>query len=274
MAAGIAGCRALFILASCAGPLILILDGQKHLDHTRATTVFLEQAGEIPEHIIVGLKSTNRLRDFSPTDSPDWEGADGGAPKFLEFLRNEFLVHLHSTYRVSTNRTLMGHSASGLLTAFALAADPMLFESYFVLDGSLDWDGKIVERMLAERFKTPFKQQRFLYLTSSFQLGQDLERNVLRSMEAMLLKVGPPKLRWVYEAAQTETHASIALAGYQRALRSLYDGWWVPEATMAKGLSAVEAQYELRRGFVGAREEIPLEADITTWLMSNSAPGR
>jgi len=76
------------------------------------------------------------------------------------------------------------------------------------------------------------------------------------------------RLRWVYEAEQSETHASIALVGYQRALRRLYDGWWVPEATMAKGLSAVEEHYRERRGFVGAREAIPLEAVLATGFLN------
>ena len=51
-------------------PLLLILDGTRYGDVVAGNARFLEQVGELPEHLIVAIDSGNRLRDYTPTDSP------------------------------------------------------------------------------------------------------------------------------------------------------------------------------------------------------------
>ena len=52
-------------------PVLYVLDGESQFLHTAASVDYLAAHGEIPELIVVGLDSTVRVRDFSPTDWPE-----------------------------------------------------------------------------------------------------------------------------------------------------------------------------------------------------------
>jgi len=62
-----------------SGALISTLNGTRYGDVVANNATFLARVGEIPEHIIVAIDSSNRMRDFTPTDSPNWDG--GGSAK-------------------------------------------------------------------------------------------------------------------------------------------------------------------------------------------------
>jgi hypothetical protein len=48
-------------------PVLYLLDAESQFLHTAASVDYLASHGEIPELIVVGLDSTVRVRDFSPT---------------------------------------------------------------------------------------------------------------------------------------------------------------------------------------------------------------
>ena len=52
-------------------PVLYVLDGESQFLHTAASVDYLAAHGETPELIVVGLDSTVRVRDFSPTDWPE-----------------------------------------------------------------------------------------------------------------------------------------------------------------------------------------------------------
>ncbi len=239
-------------------PLLLLLDGQRYGDLVATNATFLSGIDEIPEHLIVALDSGNRLRDYSPTDSPYWEG-DGGGKEFLEFLKTELLPHLEKTYRVkNTTRIIWGHSAAGLFAMYTLYAAPGLFDAHLVNDGSLDWDDQVSERLLQKFLTSGASGKSFLYFNSSYlRTAIDPGQNFFGSMASMLENHAPNHLRWVYDPLPDETHASIPMMGSIRALRSLYNGYKVSEAVMFDGLDAVIQHYDSVKGEIGAPEKIP-----------------
>ena len=90
-------------------PVLYVLDGETHFVHTAAAAAFLEQNGEIPEVIVVGVTSTVRVRDFTQTDWPQvWVGG-GGAARFKEFLASELIPTIERRYRTNGFRILSGH---------------------------------------------------------------------------------------------------------------------------------------------------------------------
>ena len=238
--------------------LLLLLDGQKYGDLVSNNARFLENIGEIPEHIIVAINSTDRLRDYTPTDSPYWEG-DGGGEVFLKFLETEFLPSIENNYRIKDKtRVIWGHSAAGLFTLHTMYAAPKLFDAHLVNDGSLDWDDKVSERFLKDFLEKKDLEKSFLYFNSSYMHhSDDPSLNYFCSMAQTLKDNAPNTLHWVYDPLPKETHSSIPLLGSIRSLRALYDGYKVSEEIMFKGLDAVKAHYDSIKHNIGAPEEIP-----------------
>lgn len=110
-------------------PVLYLLDGESQFLHTAASVDYLASHGEIPELIVVGLDSTVRVRDFSPTDWPEaWVGG-GGAGNFKRFLSTEFIPTIERTYRTDGFRVLSGVSAGGLFALYCLTSEPSLFRA-------------------------------------------------------------------------------------------------------------------------------------------------
>lgn len=239
-------------------PLLVLLDAQNYGDLVAVNARFLASTGDIPEHLIVAVNAVNRLRDYTPTDSPYWEG-DGGGEAFLKFLQNELIPEIEKQYRIKDQiRILWGHSAGGLFALYPMYEAPDLFDAHLVNDGSLDWHDKISQHSLQDHFKNPLPQPKFLYFNSSYLLPvDDPEMNYFNTMAQMLKNNAPETVRWVYDPLPQETHSSIPLLGSIRGLRELYKGYKVPENIMFEGLDAVKAHYRSIQGNVGAPEVIP-----------------
>lgn len=240
-----------------AYPLLLVLDGQRYGDLIAAHATFMAANGEIPDHIIVALDSGNRLRDFTPTDSPDWEG-DGGASTFLAFLEKELLPKIEEDYRVSRPHIIWGHSAGGLFALYTQYAAPHLFDARLVNDGSLDWDDGVSARLLKPFLEQDLATSQFLYFNSSYLRPlEDSSGTYFDSLSDLLRAEASEHLRWVYEPMPDERHASIPMLGSIHGLRHLYEGYQVPEPVMLAGLDAVLQHYERIRGRVGAPSQVP-----------------
>lgn len=140
--------------------VIYILDAEKHFASAAASAAFFEASriSSLGPAVVVGIVSTDRTRDFTPTASNarrdgsiDEKAAllGGGADKFLEFLTTELCDAAEKRLPAGTRvvrRMLIGHSYGGLFTLHALLTHPERFDAYAALDPSLWWDqGKLAE---------------------------------------------------------------------------------------------------------------------------------
>lgn len=140
--------------------VIYILDAEKHFASAAASAAFFEASriSSLGPVAVVGIVSTDRTRDFTPTASNarrdgsiDGKAAPlgGGADKFLEFLTTELRDAAEKRLPAGTRvmrRMLIGHSYGGLFTLHALLTHPERFDAYAALDPSLWWDqGKLAE---------------------------------------------------------------------------------------------------------------------------------
>ena len=136
-------------------PVLYLLDPSTRFHHTTGTLRTLARIGHLPEMIVVGVENTDRTRDLAP----EWTRAEieddmratveraGGADRFLQFLEDELIPHVESTYRTSPFRVLVGHSFGGLFVVHTLNQRPELFQALLAISPSLWWDdGAIVDR--------------------------------------------------------------------------------------------------------------------------------
>lgn len=223
-------------------PVLYVLDGESNFIHTTATVDFLASTSEIPELIVVAITSTVRIRDFTQTDWPShWIGG-GGANNFKSFLSNELIPEIEKDYRANNFRILSGHSAGGQFVLYALTSEPSLFNAYFSISPSLDWDNNLPQRSLEESFEHTDSLKAFLYFAWSDDLGGALA-NDLRLLKTLETK-SPEKFRWVGKGFPEETHASITLTAQIDALRKLYEGYRLHNDLLVNGFKFAEKHFD------------------------------
>ncbi len=123
----------------------------------------------IPELLIVGVgftvssffdASKPRAVDLTPTQDQDWEieqaeespespapEGSGGAPEFLQFLRQELIPSIDAEFRTNPlDRALFGHSFGGLFAIHALLNGEGTFQRFIAGSPSLWWDDDVTFR--------------------------------------------------------------------------------------------------------------------------------
>lgn len=222
-------------------PVLYVLDGQTHYQHTFGSVDYLAAQGEIPEMIVVAIDSTVRIRDFTQSDwATAWVGG-GGAANFKRFLSTELIPQIERAYRTDGFRVLVGHSAGGQFVLYCLTSEPSLFHAYLAFSPSLDWDDNLPQKSLAKSFESTRSLKAFLYVARSDDSGRALA-DYERLVETLKVK-SPQGFRWYSAAYPDETHGSIPLVAQIDALRRLYSGYRFHGDLLAKGLEFVEKHF-------------------------------
>ena len=117
-------------------PVLYVTDGFQNIEHVSGSVELLTRTGHIPPIIIVGIKSRNRVRDFTYTHSEN-NPKSGGGKKFLAFIESELIPYIDASYRTNNFKILEGHSLGGLFTASTLLEKPDLFQAYIIMSPSL-----------------------------------------------------------------------------------------------------------------------------------------
>lgn len=190
-------------------PALYLLDGESNFLHTAGSVSFFSAAGEIPEVIVAAVTSTVRIRDFTQTDwSWHWIGG-GGAKNFKCILALELIPKIEKDYRTNGFRILSGVSASGQFALYTLTSEPSLFNVYFAISPSLDWDNDLPQRSLEESYEHRDSLKAFLYFAWSDDFGSALADD-LRLRETLEAK-SQKEFRWAAKGFPDETHMSITL---------------------------------------------------------------
>jgi len=196
-------------------PVLYVLDGEFEHEIAAAIARFYATMSQVPPMIVVGIRNTNRTRDFTPPPRagyqvpPEVHGA-GGADRFLDAMATEIIPMIERTYRTAPMRVLVGHSLGGLVAMHALATRPELFTGYVVMEPSLWWNDRAhlldARKTLAT---TPARRAR-LMLVNAEEIGMDTTR----------WGGSAPMIREL--AVTDETHESMAAAGLMQALRTMF----------------------------------------------------
>lgn len=236
-------------------PVLFVLDGESNFLHTAGSVSFLSSRGEIPELIIAAVTSTVRIRDFTQTDwSSHWIGG-GGAKSFKSFLSDELIPEINKSFRTNGFRILSGHSASGQFALFCLTSQPSLFNAYFAISPSLDWDNELPQRSLEESFIHTDSLKAFLYFAYSDDLEDALAQD-LRIVET--LKTHSPKgFRWAGRGFPDETHGSVAMPAQIDALKQLFTAYRFHNDLLSKGIKFAETHFQEISKRLGYSIQVP-----------------
>ncbi|MFO0582533.1 MAG: alpha/beta hydrolase-fold protein [Anaeromyxobacter sp.] len=220
-------------------PLLVVLDPDYAFPLAHAMVDHLSDRGRLPELVVVGVGYSgsttmhdyrmHRSRDYTPWPSArggygqPYDGATGGAPAFLAFLRDVLLPLLEREYRVGSDRVLVGHSYGGLFSLWALSEAPGLFTGHVVVSPSI-WfeDRKVLGPAGLARLTREAAGRTRAYLAVGDREGSE-EREMqgdLERAEKVLAARGVPRDRLRRDVLAGQSHDSVFPVALTNAL-----GW-------------------------------------------------
>lgn len=215
-------------------PVLYLTDGDAHLTHTRGTVDFLAGQGLMPQVIVVGITSTDRTRDLTPTHAnrrrPDGSTLElptsGGGDRFLTFIETELVPYVEAGYRTAPFRIFCGHSFGGLLAVYAMVTRPDLFNAVIAVSPSLSWD----DSFMLKRGRTFFAERTELRRTFFMTLGNEGEqpRAAFDRFARTLQGTRAAGFRWGKMMFDDEDHGSTVLRSHYHGLRKIFEGWRMP----------------------------------------------
>jgi tetratricopeptide (TPR) repeat protein len=141
---------------------------------------------------------------------------------------------------------------------YCLASDPSLFQAYFALSPSLDWDHNLPQRSLEEALASTETLKAFLYVAHSDDFGRALAdfNRLVHTLET----TAPRGFRWAVGNFPEELHTSVTLLAQIDALRRLFSGYRFPGDLIDLGLGNVEEHFNVVSKVVGY--PIPVPEDV------------
>jgi predicted alpha/beta superfamily hydrolase len=237
-------------------PVLYLLDGQIFFEAVTGDVRFLssDASPRIPEMIVVGIPSEQRVRDSSPSrslkgplgkDEPVYE-VSGGADQFLRFLTDELAPYIDRTYSTSGYRVLAGYSFTGLAVMHAVFTRPQSFNGYLAIDPSWWWDDYLLEKEASAFIASAKVERRELFVTTTTNNPPEPYFPKLRyvdTLSAMLDARPVHGLHFGMKIYDDETHHSLALRSIRDGLSHIFAGYAPSLDTLYAYPERLEDQY-------------------------------
>ncbi|MDH6307509.1 putative alpha/beta superfamily hydrolase [Dysgonomonas sp. PFB1-18] len=218
-----------------AYPVLYLLDGESffHSLVGISKTLASGRGKYLPPCIIVGVLSTNRTRDFTPTSSaaerngkvsPNVIPQGGGSEIFSRFLIEELRSIIDNTYKTNGENMLIGHSYAGLFTVNTFLHHTELFDIYLALDPSLWWDQGKLSKEAAELIKGKDFTGKSLYIGVASKKRTDRVDIHLNRVNHLLTEILPQahNLHFFTRSFPEENHGTIAIPGMYDGIKQLF----------------------------------------------------
>jgi predicted alpha/beta superfamily hydrolase len=146
-------------------PAIYVLDGEEIFDFVAENCSKISSDLSTSNVLVVGIGYGNdRSVDYTPTDADE---GDGGAEKFMLFIKNELVPRIESDYGADTlrkNRIILGHSFGGLCSTYAFTNHNIVFGNYIILSPSLWYDNEIMLKFEEENRDDNMNSHQLVFL--------------------------------------------------------------------------------------------------------------
>ncbi|KZN62841.1 hypothetical protein N473_18170 [Pseudoalteromonas luteoviolacea CPMOR-1] len=204
-------------------PVMYLLDGELNGELVDSMLNRLYQSNGANEHIIVGITSRDRLRDFAPTVNKDPRGpvgAGGGGDKFLDFIEKELIPQVNKTYRTNNFNAVAGHSIAGLLVVHSFHSRPKLFQSHLAFSPAVWWGARETSKATKKYVTSKQPIKNYLYLNIGSEGGE--MREVYNSLSQTILRNRNLDLELRLNEFNDDSHDFTMAAGLFNALTGLY----------------------------------------------------
>ncbi|MBG9999877.1 alpha/beta hydrolase [Pseudoalteromonas sp. NSLLW24] len=210
--------------------VIYLLDGVEHFHTVSGVIKSLVDYEQIPNAMLVGIDTTNRVRDYLPKVEGEpktefqtfvknkWPEA-GQTDKFLNFVSDELMPYINSNYSTNGYNTLIGHSNAGTLALYTLVNQPELFNNYIAISPNSWWSDEELKNNIIKYTKNP-KGDQSLFISVASE-GSRFYTGVLNTL-VNLEQQTPSQLKWEYKHYPAFTHMGTILPALSDSLIHLF----------------------------------------------------
>lgn len=202
-------------------PVMYMADGGINEDfpHIANTLEKLIKENKIKPIILVGIENTERRRDltgFTEVEK-DKEIAPvvGGSDQFRAFIKDELFPEINSRYRTTSEKSIIGESASGLFVMETFFLTPEMFDHYIAFDPSLWWNNHYLVRTAKEHLAKFPKEEKRLWFAGS--KAKDISP-FTKELAEIFKSENRPNLKWKYSDEPKEKHNTIFRATKEKAI--------------------------------------------------------
>ena len=213
-------------------PVLYVLDGDGPFGEASAVTGYLAgyDRNRIPPMIVVAIVNIDRTRDFTPIHSLEFGGrqdsarlgTSGGGGRFLQFIQQELVPHIDSSFRTQPYRVLAAHSLGGLFGLYAFQQAPGLFNATILMSPAF-YGGN---NQIFTAF-TPFLKSHPALKSKLFITIGDEDTHKVDSLRLQLTNSAPKTLAWGYRQYTGENHFSVTYKSLYDGLRFIYKNWFI-----------------------------------------------
>ncbi|AEH02557.1 alpha/beta hydrolase-fold protein [Lacinutrix sp. 5H-3-7-4] len=226
-------------------PVIYVLDASQNF---YVLTGMLKQLlpWQIPNSIVVGIKNTDRTRDFTNTNVPFQRGQEsktsGGASNFLKFIDKELKPFINNKYPTENNNTIIGHSTAGLFVLYTFLHHENSFDNYLAIDPSLWWDKENLVKETQKLLNRGNRKEKSLYIAVANSIGKAIDTVKVRKDKTIpteqiranlkfhdILVKNNKDINFKWEYFDNEDHRSIVVPAQYNGLRSIFSWFPFPE---------------------------------------------
>ena len=207
--------------SSEALPVMYMADGgiKEDFPHIANTLAKLIKEKKIKPIMLVGIENTQRRRDLTGFTEvqKDKEIAPvvGGSAQFRAFIKDELFPEINKRYKTTSEKSIIGESASGLFVMETFFLTPDMFDHYIAFDPSLWWNNHYLVRTAKNHLsKFPSAEKSLWFASSSAAdvapFAQDLA--------TIFKQENLPNLKWKYADEPKEKHTPIFRATKEKAI--------------------------------------------------------
>lgn len=211
-------------------PVVFILDAEYNFGMTSYGTRRLIKDELIPEVILVGIAYdttyagyTNlRQRDYTPTKTRI--PSTGGGIVFLDFIKNELIPEIESKYRISDDRTIVGHSLGGLIGFYALLKHPDIFNRYLLVSPSLWYDDNMIFNLIEDSHLTDYYPQDIYTSIGALEtIKNGQTHDMVDDLNRFTDLLADSNINCTMEILNNETHRSVFPRAFMNGMRKLFN---------------------------------------------------
>jgi len=215
----------------------------------------LNEAGRIPDMIIVGVENTDRYRDCLPVNR---NGEPGGAGNFLKFFAEELIPFVEQSYRTKDFRILLGPQAGAAFSLYTLMEDASLFR---VAIATNPFWISASRKYLLEKAKDFFNRegplQNFLFITSNTNADDDATMEYLQDFKTVVENGKKKDFTFVINQLEERETGIISSPGLRKGLETFFREYKFPQDIIINGLEDLKIYYQKLSRKYGYEIDIP-----------------
>ncbi|WP_040279461.1 alpha/beta hydrolase-fold protein [Psychroserpens damuponensis] len=219
-------------------PVIYLFDGQFDplFDMTSGTMDYMSQVGEFNQYIIVGIKTTQRAREFTPmyTDKKTQEGWGetkvGEAHILEDHLQNEIFPLIEKTYRIQPFRLAIGHSLGGTFVLNSVLSKPEFFQAVIAISPNLEYDNEQINKRFDTYLKTHDTLKKFIYVSAGTVGGMENNfRKASEKLDHIINYHNPKNLEYHFTVFEGENHSTTPIHTINKGFSEMAKIWTISE---------------------------------------------